>query len=143
VVVVVVLVIFTSPPPVARAQYQTATLYQRLGGREGIALVVDEFVAFLVADARVNERFTALKPADVARLKSHAADQVCEATGGPCAYVGRDMKTAHTGMNITEDEWNAAVEDLVRALDKRGVGEPEKQELLDLLGPMKPDIVAQ
>jgi hemoglobin len=128
---------------VARAQNQVASLYQRLGGRDGIALVVDDFVAFLVADERVNARFKTLKPEQVARLKSHAADQVCEATGGPCAYLGRDMKTTHEGMKVTDGEWNAAVEDLVKALDKRKVGEPEKQELLDLLGPMKSDIVGQ
>ena len=119
------------------------SLYQRLGGRGGIFLVVDDFVAFLVADDRVSERFKALKPADVARLKSNAADQVCAATGGPCAYLGRDMKTAHRGMNITDADWNATVEDLVKALDKNKVPEKEKNELLGLLGPMKPDIVGQ
>jgi hemoglobin len=131
--------------PVARAQYPqpSASLYQRLGGRDGIALVVDDFVAFLVADERVSARFKALGPADVARVKSNVADQVCEATGGPCGYVGRDMKTAHKGMNVTEVEWDATVEDLVKALDKRGVGEQEKQELLELLAPMKPDVVGQ
>ncbi len=126
----------------AHAQ-DTPSLYQRLGGRDGIALVVDDFVTFLVADERVNARFKALKPEDVARLKSHAADQVCDATGGPCAYLGRDMKTTHAGMKITEAEWNATVEDLVKALDKRKVGEQEKQEFLGLLAPMKPDIVGQ
>ena len=119
------------------------SLYQRLGGRHGIALVVDDFVAILVADDRVSARFTALKPAEVARLKSHAADQVCAATGGPCAYLGRDMKAAHRGMNITDAEWDATVEDLVRALDKNKVPEKDRNELLGLLGPMKPDIVGQ
>jgi len=127
----------TGAPPKERS------LYQRLGGREGIALVVDDFVAFLVADPRVNARFKNLQPADVAKLKSNAADQVCDATGGPCAYLGRDMKTAHKGMNITEAEWNATVEDLVKALDKNKVPEKEKRELLGLLGPMKSDIVGQ
>ena len=119
------------------------SLYQRLGGRHGIALVVDDFVAILVADDRVSARFTAMKPADVSRLKSHAADQVCAATGGPCAYLGRDMKAAHRGMNITDAEWDATVEDLVRALDKNKVPEKDRNELLGLLGPMKPDIVGQ
>lgn len=119
------------------------SLYQRLGGREGIAQVVDDFVAILVADPRVNARFKDMKPPDVARLKSNAADQVCEATGGPCAYLGRDMKTAHRGMKITEAEWSATVDDLVKALDKSKVPEREKQELLGLLAPMKADIVGQ
>ena len=128
----------TTPP--ARTE---RTLYQRLGGREGISQVVTDFVAFLVADSRVNARFKDLKTADVERLKSNAADQVCEATGGPCQYLGRDMKTTHKGMNITEAEWNATVEDLIKALDKNKVPEKEKGELLALLAPMKRDIVGQ
>ena len=127
-----------------RAPEQTMpSLYQRLGGHHGIALVVDDFDAILVADDRVSARFTAMKPADVSRLKSHAADQVCAATGGPCAYLGRDMKTAHRGMNITDAEWDATVEDLVKALDKNKVDPKDKSELLGMLGPMKADIVGQ
>jgi hemoglobin len=125
------------------SKQQSPTLYQRLGGREAIAQVVGDFVAFAAADTRVNARFKDLKPADVEKLKSHIADQVCEASGGPCAYLGRDMKTSHAGMKITEAEWNATVEDLVKALDKNKVPEKEKQELLGLLAPMKPDIVGQ
>ena len=90
----------------------------------------NDFVAFLVADPRVNARFKDMKPADVEKLKSNAADQVCDATGGPCAYLGRDMKTTHKGMNITEAEWTATVEDLVKALDKNKVPDKEKQELI-------------
>lgn len=119
------------------------SLYKRLGGRDGIRGVVDDFVAFLVADPRVNARFKDMKPADVERLKTNASDQVCEATGGPCSYLGKDMRTAHKGMNITEAEWTATVEDLVKALDKRNVPKPDQQELLGLLAPMKKDIVGQ
>ena len=118
-------------------------LYERLGGRHAIKLVVDDFVAFLVADPRVNARFKDMKGPDVERLKTNAADQVCEATGGPCSYLGKDMKTAHKGMKITEAEWNATVENLVKALDKNKVGATEKNELLGALSPMKPDIVGQ
>jgi hemoglobin len=119
------------------------TLYKRLGGREGIALVVGDFVGTMGADTRVNARFKDMKPPDVEKLKSHLADQICDATGGPCSYVGRDMKTAHKGMKITEAEWSATVENLVKALDKNKVGDKEKKELLALLGPMKSDIVGQ
>jgi hemoglobin len=119
------------------------TLYQRLGGREGIAIVVDDFVANLLADSRVNARFKDLKPADAFRLKSNIADFTCDATGGPCAYLGKDMKTVHKGMNVTETEWNATVEALGKALDKNKVPAKEKNELLGLLGPLKPDIVGQ
>lgn len=125
-----------APPP-------SPSLYRRLGGRDAIRLVVDDFVANVVADGRIRGRFAGLQPAAVERLKTHLADQICEAAGGPCSYLGRDMKTAHRGLNISEAEWTATVEALVKALDKHRVGEREKGELLALLGPMKADIVGQ
>ena len=122
------------PPP---------TLYKRLGGREGIALVVGDFVTNMAGDSRVNARFKGMKGEDVEKLKSNIADQICDATGGPCSYLGRDMKTTHKGMNISEAEWNATVENLGKALDTMKVGATEKNELLSALGPMKKDIVGQ
>ena len=119
------------------------SVYQQLGGREGIAGVVDDFVANVVADNRISARFKALPPAQVFKLKSHLADQICDASGGPCAYVGRDMKTTHKGMFITDAEWTATVEALVKALDKNNVPAGAKNALLGTLGPMKPDIVGQ
>ena len=119
------------------------SLYKQLGGREGIALVVDDFVANVVADERINARFKGLPAPAVFKLKSNLADQICDATGGPCAYIGRDMKTTHKGMAISEAEWNATVEALVKALDKNNVPAGAKTALLGALGPMKPDIVGQ
>lgn len=121
----------------------TPTLYQRLGGREAIKQVVDDFVANLAADPRVNARFKGLDAAKMAKLQTDLADQICDVTGGPCAYLGRDMKTVHAGMKITEAEWNATVEDLVKTLNKFKVGPKEQQELLSALGSMKQDIVGQ
>ena len=94
------------------------SLYRRLGGREGIALVVGDFTANMSADTRVNERFKGMKTPELEKFKSNLADQICEATGGPCSYLGKDMKTAHAGMKITEAEWNATVDNLAKALDK-------------------------
>lgn len=125
------------------AEPSKSSLYRRLGGREGIARVVDDFVANMTADPRVNGRFRAMQPPAVFKLKSNLSDQICEAAGGPCSYLGRDMKTTHRGMAITEAEWNATVENLTRALDKRGVAAADKQELIQLLAPMKADIVGQ
>jgi hemoglobin len=121
----------------------TPTLYQRLGGREAIKQVVDDFVANLAADPRVNARFKGLDAAKMAKLQTDLADQICDVTGGPCAYLGRDMKTVHAGMKITEAEWNATVEDLVKTLNKFKVGPKEQQELLSALGGMKKDIVGE
>jgi hemoglobin len=130
-------------PGAAVAAPMEPSLYKRLGGREGIAGVVEAFVANMVADARVNERFKGMKPADVEKLKSNLSDQICDATGGPCSYLGRDMKTTHKGMKITDAEWNATVENLGKALDKYKVGAKEKGELVSALAPMKGDIVGQ
>jgi hemoglobin len=119
------------------------SLYKRLGGRDGIAFVVDDFVANLVADARVNARFKGMPPPAVFKLKSNLSDQICAAAGGPCAYLGRDMKETHKGMNVSDAEWNATVENLGKALDKNKVGAREKSELLGVVGPMKGDIVGR
>ncbi|MGH7389411.1 MAG: group I truncated hemoglobin [Candidatus Rokuibacteriota bacterium] len=112
-------------------------------GRDAIGIVVESFVANMVADSRVNARFKGMKAPERGKLTSGLADQICEASGGPCSYYGKDMKTAHTGMKITDAEWNATVENLVKALDKHKVGEREKKDLLAALGPMKTDIVGQ
>ena len=130
----------SAPPDTAASG---PTLYQRLGGRENIKLIVDDFVATMAADPRVNSRFKGLDAARVAKLQTNLADQICDAAGGPCAYLGQDMKTVHKGMGITEAEWNATVEDLVKSLDKFKVGAKEQQELLAALGGMKKDIVGQ
>ncbi|HEV8225375.1 MAG TPA: group 1 truncated hemoglobin [Methylomirabilota bacterium] len=133
----------SAPSDTASSAPATPTLYQRLGGREAIKQVVDDFVANLAADPRVNARFKGLDAAKMAKLQTDLADQICDVTGGPCAYLGRDMKTVHKGMNITEAEWNATVEDLVKTLNKFKVGPKEQQELLGALGGMKKDIVGQ
>lgn len=114
------------------------SLYDRLGGKAAITAVVDQFVANVAADSRINGRFATT---DIPKLKGHLVDQVCTATGGPCMYKGRDMKTTHAGMKITNGDFGALVEDLVAALDKFKVPAQEKGELLGLLGPMKKDIV--
>jgi hemoglobin len=112
------------------------SLYDRLGGKDAIAGVVDKFLANVVADNRINAMFA---NADPANLKTKLVDQICEATGGPCKYTGKTMKDAHAGMKITEADFNALVEDLVKALE--GVPEKEQTELLSALAAMKPDIV--
>ena len=127
--------------PVSQAKEKT--LYDRLGGKKAIIAVVDEFVGRVAADARINSFFaaTAADPQRLASFKMKLVDQICQAGGGPCKYMGKDMKTAHMGMGITSPEFDALVSDLVGALDKFKVGEKEKGELLGVLGPMKPQIV--
>ncbi len=114
------------------------SLYDRLGGKDAITAVVDKFVGIVVADERINGFF---KNADAGNLKKQLVDQICSATGGPCKYTGKDMKTAHAGMGVKEADFNALVEDLVKALDEFKVPEKVKGELLGALGGMKGDIV--
>lgn len=116
------------------------SLYDRLGGKDAITAVVDKFVGIVVADERINGFF---KNADAGNLKKQLVDQICSATGGPCKYTGKDMKTAHAGMGVKEADFNALVEDLVKALDEFKVPEKEKGELLGALGGMKGDIVTK
>jgi hemoglobin len=116
------------------------SLYERLGGREAIVAVVDDFVANVAADERINGFFA---NTDIPALKENLVDQVCEASGGPCTYEGEDMKTAHAGMGITEEHFNAMGEDMLATLEKFGVPEKETNELMTLLGSMKGDIVGQ
>ncbi len=116
----------------------TRSLYDRLGGKPAISSVVDQFVANVANDNRINGRFAST---DIPKLKGHLVDQVCMATGGPCTYKGRDMKTTHAGMKISRADFGALVEDLVKSLDSHKVPAREKNELLGLLGPMSKDIV--
>jgi hemoglobin len=115
-----------------------ASLYERLGGLDAITGVVDSFVARCAGDDRINGKF---ERTDIPRLKKMLADQVCEATGGPCAYTGRAMRETHDGMGVTAGEFDALVEDLVATLDEFEVPQAEQEELLGLLGPMRDDIV--
>ena len=114
------------------------SLYDRLGGKPAIQAVVDDFVGNVAADGRINQRFAGT---DIPRLKGLLVDQICQASGGPCKYKGKDMKKAHMGMGVSGADFNALVEDLVGALDKFKVGAHEKDQLLGALGPMKGEIV--
>jgi len=121
------------------------TLYTRLGGVEAIAAVTDKFLTNVAADNTINSRFEATV-ADAYRfqlLRNNLIDQICAGSGGPCQYKGKSMLEAHTGMNITADEFTALVGDLIAALDFYEVPEKEKNDLLAILGPMQSDIVGK
>ena len=125
------------------AQGKEKSLYDRLRGKKAITAVVDEFVGRVAADARINSFFaaTAADPQRLASFKMNLVDQICQASSGPCKYMGKDMKSAHMGMGISGPQFEALVSDLAGALDKFKVGDKEKGELLGVLGPMKPQIV--
>lgn len=119
------------------------TLYQRLGERKAIVAVVDDFVNNCATDKRINAFFaaTAKDAARLAKFKGNLVDQICEASGGPCKYTGKDMKTAHAGMGISAADFDALVEDLVKTLNKFKIADADQKALLGVLGPMKAQIV--
>ena len=133
---------FCAAPPQAFAQQQH-TLYQRLGGYEALAAVTDDFLGRLATDPQLKRFFVGHNKEGQTRIREHVIDFLCVATGGPCAYTGQDMKTAHTGLGITEEDWNASVKHLVATLDKFHVPEREKSEVLNAISPLKGDIVGR
>jgi hemoglobin len=117
------------------------SLYERLGGYNAVAAVVDDFVGRLVADRQFERFFVGHSNDSKKRIRQHIVDQFCAAAGGPCVYTGRTMKDSHVGLNITEADWDAAAKHLVATLDKFKVPEPEKNELLAFVNTLKADIV--
>ena len=126
------------PPPPPPAPAPQASLYTRLGGQPAITAVVDDFVANVAGDNRINHFFA---HTDIPHLKMELVSQICQATGGPCTYTGRTMRDVHHNMHVTDADFNALVEDLIKTLNKFKVPAPEQQELLGILGPLKKDIV--
>jgi hemoglobin len=133
---------FSLATPQAVAQQQP-TLYRRLGGYDAIAAVTDDFVGLLATDAQLKRFFAGLSVDSQKKLRQHVVDFLCNATGGPCVYTGRDMKTSHTGLGITEADWTASVNHLVATLDKFKVPEKEKGEVLGAISSLKGDIVGR
>jgi hemoglobin len=124
-----------APPP--------ATLYSRLGGITPISLVVDKFISNCATNNFIKGRFaaTASDPYRLQFFRYNLIDQICAGSGGPCTYKGKDMKTAHTGMNVSAPEFDTLVVQLINAMNTYSVPSKEQNELLGVLGPMKPDII--
>jgi len=121
------------------------SLYSRLGRRQGLMKVLDDFLANVQADNRINKFFadTAQDPKRLESLKNSIYSQICQASGGRCKYKGKEMNEAQKEMNITDAHFSAIVENLSNALDKNSVQAKEKSELLAIFAPMKSEIIAQ
>ena len=115
---------------------KSASLYWRLGGQDAINAAVDELLKLTKTDDRLSGR-------TLGACAPKLREQLCEATGGPCTYTGRDMATAHTGLKITEAEFGAVADNLVKVLDALEVPEQEKNELVALIAPLSKDIVGK
>jgi hemoglobin len=120
---------------------QEKSLYERVGGYNALAAVVDDFIGRLVSDKQFEKFFMGHSTDSKKRIRQHILDQFCVATGGPCVYTGREMKTSHSGLGITNADWDAAAKHLVASLDKFKVPEKEKGEILAFVTTLKNDIV--
>lgn len=116
-------------------------LYTRLGGYDALAAVTDDFLGRALADTAIAPFFKGLEPWQKARVRQMIVDQLCEASGGPCLYVGRPMKLAHEQIQMDDRIWNTFVGHIVATLRKFNVPDREQRELLEILASMKGDIV--
>jgi hemoglobin len=135
------------------------TLFDRLGGQQGLTAIMDDFIPRALEDPRVDWqregtkrtgfRFRRVKdewkptPERVAQLKKHMVQFLALATGGPAKYDGKEMKSAHAGMRITNAEFDAALGDLKATLDKLQIPNKEQKELLSIIESTRPQIVAE
>ena len=117
----------------------TTSLYERLGGAQGMPRLVDDVVAAHLSNPVVKTRFEAVK--DLPRLKQLAVEFFSAGSGGAVAYTGRDMLSTHRGMNISEQEYLAVMDDIVGAMTKNGIGEDAKNEVVAILYSLKGEII--
>jgi hemoglobin len=113
-------------------------LYREFGGQPGLVKLMDDFMLRLLADPRMNPFF---KDVDQKHVKEQLVDQLCQVSGGPCKYTGKEMKKAHSGFDITTSNFNALVEDLQQSMDAQGIAFAAQNRMLAKLAPMHREIV--
>ena len=117
------------------------TLYDRLGGKDGITRLVDDAVDAHFANPLIKTRFENTK--DVEHAKRMSVEFFCAGSGGPQTYTGRDMVTTHKGMNISSAEYMHVVDDILQVLDSHSIDEESKKDVLAILWSLKGMIIAQ
>lgn len=115
------------------------SLYERLGRKDGITRIVDDVMANHLANPVVRTRFESIKDLDHARRM--AAEFFCAGCGGPDPYTGRDMLATHRGMNISEQEYMAVMDDILGALGKHGIDQATCNEVVAILYSLKNEII--
>jgi hemoglobin len=118
--------------------FSAETLYEQIGGRDVLVKAIDELVAIMEEDDRINFTFA---ETDIPKFKQLLVDQLCEITGGPCKYEGRSMQESHEKMNVDNAMFNALAEDLYIAFDRVKVPYRVQNQVMALLAPMQRDIV--
>lgn len=116
------------------------SLFERLGGEDGIRQIASDLVDIHLENPALNKRYA---DSDIEAVKNGAATFFITGTGGPNVYKGKDMVGTHRGMNISNDEFIAVLDDVVKALDKNGIGQREKEEVLFTFFSMKDEVVGQ
>jgi hemoglobin len=127
--------------PAASSAAAAPSLYKRLGGYDALAAATDDFIGRMAADPQLGKFFAGHSKESLQRIRQLVVDQLCAATGGPCVYIGRDMKTTHAGLGITEKDWDTSVRHLTATLDELNVPAKEKTEVLTAISGLKKDIV--
>ena len=117
----------------------TASLYERLGRREGITRITRELMKNHMANPLVKTRFE--KSEDLDRVERRAIEFFCAGTGGPETYTGQDMLATHRGMNISEQEFMAVIDDAMAALETCSIDAPTRNEVLAVLWSMKREVI--
>ena len=115
-------------------------VYRALGGADGLKVIVDDFLALVLADDRIKKQFT---DADMPHLAMRLNEQFCVLAGGPCKYGGKDMTVIHADLHITDAQFNALAEDLQTAMERHHVPSREQNKLLGKLAPMQKVIVTK
>ena len=129
--------------PAADAQ---KPLYERLGGLKGITVVVDDFIDRLLVNKTLNQNSAinaGRKSSHAPYLKFQVSQLVCGVSGGPCKYTGLAMKESHAHLRISEKEWGVMAGEFKKSLDKFKVPAAEQQELFEIVGKTKADIVTR
>lgn len=116
----------------------TDSLYERLGGTEGITSIANDLVDIHLANPAISPRYSSSDPV---KVKNGAATFFIAGTGGPDVYKGQDMLATHKGMNISAVEFMAVLDDALKALEKNNIGQREQEEVLFILHSMRSDIV--
>ena len=130
--------LFATGTALAQTAAPADQLYQSFGEKAGLVLLMDDFMARLLADPRTGPHF---KPADQQRVKEQLVEQLCALSGGPCIYKGADMQSSHANLDIKKSDFHALVEVLQQSMDAKGIAFREQNKMLALLAPMNRDII--
>ena len=130
--------LFATGTALAQTAAPADQLYRSFGEKPGLVVLMDDFMARLLADPRTGPHF---KPSDQQRVKEQLVEQLCALSGGPCVYKGADMKSSHANLDIKKSDFHALVEVLQQSMDARGIAFREQNRMLALLAPMSRDII--